>query len=77
MLSINGVTMSSHAVNQLFDQNYQIQKKRKNYAGSENPTLIKEKEPLWYQVPESSTAKRKGTINGGSSVLQAWPETGS
>ena len=27
--------------------------KRKNYGGSEKllPTLIKEKEPLWYQVP--------------------------
>jgi hypothetical protein len=27
--------------------------KRKNYAGSEKqlPTLIKEKEPLWYWVP--------------------------
>jgi hypothetical protein len=27
--------------------------KRENYAGSEKPlpTLIKEKEPLWYRVP--------------------------
>ena len=29
------------------------------------PTLIKEKEPLWYRVPySSSTAKGKGKISG-------------
>jgi len=34
--------------------------RRKNYADRENPlpTLIKEKEPLWYWVP--GTGKKKG-----------------
>jgi hypothetical protein len=42
--------------------------KRKNYASSEKPltgvpTLIKEKEPLWYGVPQKPSTKKK-RING-------------
>jgi hypothetical protein len=35
------------------DRGRKRKEKRKNYAGSEKPlpALIKEKEPLWYQVP--------------------------
>jgi hypothetical protein len=41
-------------------------RKRKNYAGSKTtPNLNKEKEPLWYRVPESSsTAKKRRKTNG-------------
>jgi hypothetical protein len=42
------------------------QKTRKNCAGSEIPlpTLIKEKEPLWYRVPYNSSTdiKEKGSM---------------
>jgi hypothetical protein len=48
---------------------------KKNYAGSEIslPTLIEEKEPLWYWVPlKSSTNKKEKKRNRwGSGELQA------
>jgi hypothetical protein len=38
--------------------------KRKKYGGREkpHPTLIKEKEPLWYQVPLKSSPNRIGKL---------------
>ena len=46
--------------------------KRRNYTGGEKslPTLIKEKEPLWYcKIPPL-----KEKDQWGSGGLQAWPE---
>jgi hypothetical protein len=38
--------------------------KKENYAGSKKPlpTLFKEKEPLWYQVPSTKKRKRKRSM---------------
>jgi hypothetical protein len=42
--------------------------KRKYYAGSEKalPTLIKEKEPLWYRVPYNSSVNRIRKLSMGT-----------
>jgi hypothetical protein len=56
-------------------------KKKKILAGSEKPlpTLIKEKEPLWYRVPAVKLLhhEKERKNQWGSRGLQAWPEIGS
>ena len=56
-------------------------RKKTTQAVKTLPTLIKEKEPLWYRKPSTVKLlhrKRKGKINGDQERgLLAWPETGS